>query len=64
MIEVFIERWTGSMGSTEYRWSVWNDGLRIQLGSHTYPNSDECEAEALDFCVRGLGRQPVKITKF
>ncbi len=27
MIEVFIERWTRPDGTTEYRWSVWRDGL-------------------------------------
>ena len=63
MIELFIERWTGSQGGTEYRRSVWNDGLGVQMGPHTYSDSDECEAEGLDFCVRSLGHQPVKVTK-
>ena len=63
MIELFIERWTSSRGTTEYRWSVWNDGLRVQMGQRTLSDSDECEAEGLDFCVQSLGRQPVKVTK-
>ncbi len=63
MIELFIERWTGFDGNTEYRWSVWNDGHQIQMGPHSYSGDDECEAEALDFCVRALGREPDKASK-
>ena len=63
MIELLIERWTGSGGSTEYRWSVWNEGLQLQTGTRAYSSSDECEAEGLDFCVRALGREPDKVTK-
>ncbi len=63
MIEIFIERWTSSQGGTEYLWSVWNGGLRVQMGPHAYSDVDECEAEGRDFCVRDLGRQPDKVSK-
>ncbi len=63
MIELFIERWTNPTGSTDYRWSVWNDGLQLQAGPRVYRGGDECVAEGLDFCVRALGREPDKVTK-
>ncbi len=63
MLEVVIERWTGSDGTTDYRWSVWRDGLRIEMGSGAHSNAVECESEALDFCMKGLGRKPDKVTR-
>ncbi len=63
MIEVAIERWTGADGTTDYRWSVWRDGHRIAMGSTAFSSSDDCESEALDFCMKGLGRKPDKVTR-
>ena len=63
MIEMMIERWTGSEGTTDYRWSVWKDGHRIEMGNRAFSNSDDCESEALEFCTKGLGRMPDKVTR-
>ncbi len=63
MIEVVIERWTGTDGTTAYRWSVWKNGYRIEIGNRAFSNSDDCESEALDFCTKGLGQKPDKITR-
>jgi len=55
MIEVVIERWTNAQGETDVRWSVWNDGERIEMGSNAHSNGDDCEAEAIGFCWRVFG---------
>ncbi len=64
MIEVIIERWTGGpSGTTEYRGSVWQDGHRIARGRKAFTDADDCEGEALEFCVRALGQKPDKVTR-
>ncbi len=63
MIEVVIERWTGPDGATEYRWSVWRDGYRIEMGGKAFTDADDCESEALDFCGKTLGEKPDKVTR-
>ncbi len=63
MIEVVIERWTRSDSTTEYRWSVWRDGHRIEMGGKAFSDGDDCETEALDFCVKALGQKPDKVTR-
>ena len=63
MFEVVIERWTGPDSTTEYRWSVWRNGYRIEMGNKAFSNSDNCENEALEFCWKELGQKPDKITK-
>ncbi len=56
MIEVFLEHWTRLDGATEYHWSVWRDGYRIEMGGKAFTDADDCETEALDFCVKALGK--------
>ena len=63
MIELFIERWTGFDGNTEYRWSLWSEGRRIQMGPHGFSSVGECEAEARDYCLRALGRNADRVSK-
>ncbi len=63
MIEVFIEHWTGPYGTAEYRSSVWWDGHRIARGRKAFTDADDCETEALDFCVKALGKKPDKVTR-
>ena len=58
MIEIVIERWTNAEGETDFRWSVWGDGHRIQMGENAHSRADDCEAEAVEFCWRKLGRKP------
>ncbi len=41
MFEVVIERWTGPDGATEYRWSLWRDGYRVEMGNTAFPNADD-----------------------
>ncbi len=63
MVEVIIERWTRPDSATEYRWSVWRDGYRIEMGGKAFLDADDCETESLDFCVKALGQKPDKVTK-
>ncbi len=63
MIEVIIERLTGPYSTTEYRSSVWLTGHRIARGRKAFTDADDCETEALDFCVKALGKKPDKVTR-
>ncbi len=63
MIEIVIERWTNTEGETDFRWSVWSDGYRIQMGENVHSRADDCEAQAVEFCWRKLGRKPDRITR-
>ena len=63
MIEIVIERWANAAGNTDYLWSVWRDGNRIQMGSKVHSTSEDCEAQALEFCWRDLGHKPDKVTR-
>ena len=63
MMEVIIERWTGPDGTTEYRSSVWQAGHRIARGRKAFTDADDCETEALEFCVKALGKKPDKVTR-
>lgn len=61
MIEIVIERWTGPDG-TEFRWSVWRDGARIEMDG-PYPEADDAEAAAVDYCAKALGRKADRVTR-
>ncbi len=63
MIEIVIERWTNTQGNTYFRWSVWSDRSRIEMGQNTHSDADDCEAEAVEFCWRALGQKPGQITR-
>ena len=63
MIGAVIERWTNTQGKTDFRWSVWGDGHRIEMGQNTHSDADDCEAEAVEFCWRALGQKPDQITR-
>ncbi len=62
MIEVIIERWTSLSGSTDFRWSVWRDGSRIQMGG-PHGSIEESEDQALDYCRTSLGCNPDRIER-
>jgi uncharacterized protein YbdZ (MbtH family) len=62
MIEVIIERWTSLKKSTDFRWSVWRDGNRIQMGG-PHVTCAESEREALDYCATSLRREPDRIER-
>ncbi len=40
MIEIMIERWTNAEGETDFRWSVWAEGHRIQMGENTHSSAE------------------------
>jgi hypothetical protein len=61
MIEIMIERWSAPEG-TEFRWSLWRDGVRIEMGP-SCADADEAEAAAEDFCVKTLGRTADRVTR-
>jgi hypothetical protein len=63
MIEIMIERWTNAEGKTDFRWSVWSDGHRIQIGPSLHSTVEDSEAEAHEFCWRDLGHKPDKVTR-
>ncbi len=63
MIEIMIERWTNAKGETDFRWSVWSNGSRIQSGPNLHSTVEDSEAEALEFCWRDLGHKPDKVTR-
>ena len=62
MIEVIIERWTSLAKSTDFRWSVWQDGSRIQMGG-PHRSLEESEGEALAYCRTSLGRKPDRVER-
>ncbi|MBX6323914.1 MAG: hypothetical protein IRY94_19020, partial [Rhodospirillaceae bacterium] len=48
-------------GTVDYRWSVWKDGKRVEMGGpHGDPQASETEAVA--FCRRMLGTPPDRVT--
>lgn len=61
MIEIIIERWAGLHG-TAFRWSLWQNGVRIEMGPN-YASTDEAEAAATDFCVKELGKRADRVTR-
>ena len=63
MIEIIIERWTNADGATDFRWSVWRDGHRIQMGPNVHSSAEAGEREAREFCRRGLRCEPDKLTR-
>ncbi len=63
MIEIVIERWTNAEGETGFRWSVWDEGHRIQMGENVHSRADDCEVEAVEFCWRKLGRKPDRVIR-
>ena len=62
MIAIMIERWTNRDGSTDYRWSVWRDGHRLDMGGRPHADAEECEKEARAYCVETLGQEPDKVS--
>ncbi len=62
MIEIMIERWTGTDGRTDYLWSLWQEGDRIKIGSK-HDSSEEAEQEATAFCRSALGADPDQVTR-
>jgi len=60
--ELIIERWTNLNQSTDYRWSVWVDGKRVQMGG-PHKAADESEREGRAYCREALAQQPDRVTR-
>lgn len=62
MLEIMVERWTALDGTTDYRWSVWRDGRRVQMGG-PHDAAAESEAASRAFCIEELDCAPDRITR-
>ena len=56
-----IERWSQRDGTTDWLWSVWQDGERKQMGS-AHSSADSAETEARALCRQHFGREPDQVT--
>lgn len=59
-LDIIIERWSNLDKSTDYRWSVWQGGSRVNMGG-PHPSAEESEREAVTFCRKSLKREPDRI---
>jgi hypothetical protein len=62
MLEIMIERWSLLGGRIEFRWSVWQDGRRIEMGARPNSTSEDAEAAARAWC-REVGLEPDRISQ-
>lgn len=62
MLEIVIERWQGLDGTVRYRWSLWGQGRRLQMGG-AHGDAEACLDEAQSFCRDQLGRDADRITR-
>jgi len=61
-IEVIVERWSNPDRSTDYRWSVWRGGSRVQMGG-PHVSAAASEREAIEFCRKSFQRPPDRIER-
>ena len=59
-MEIIIERWIEPGGGTDYLWSVWQGGRRLQMGGR-FDSAAAAEEAARDFCRESLGRDPERV---
>ncbi len=62
MLELMIELWKESDGSSRYLWSVWEGGSRIGMGRGAR-TADAAEAEGTAWCRDTASRAPDRITR-
>jgi hypothetical protein len=62
VVELIIERWTNLNQATDFRWSVWVDGRRVQMGG-PHKSADDSEREGQGYCTRALSRQADRVTR-
>jgi hypothetical protein len=62
MIEIMIERWNNLDGTTEYQWSVWREGSRVEMGG-PYATGDAAEAAAYEYCDLKFGAEQATVTR-
>ncbi|MEC7489999.1 MAG: hypothetical protein VYA17_10470 [Pseudomonadota bacterium] len=61
MIEIMIERWSQRDGSTDWLWSIWQDGERKHMGP-SQPSVASAEMEARAGCQKLFGWVPDDVT--
>jgi len=61
-IEVIVERWSNLDKSTDYRWSVWRSGTRVQMGG-PHASADASEREATEYCRKSFKRAPDRVER-
>ena len=54
MTELIIERWTNLNQTTDYRWSVWVEGKRVQMGG-PHKTADDSAARGARLLSEGAG---------
>lgn len=61
MIELIVERWSQRDGSTDWMWSIWQDGERKHMGT-THPDAESAKMEARAACHQIFGQAPDDVT--
>ena len=61
MIKVMIERWSQRDGSTNWLWSIWQDGERKHMGE-AQADAESAEMEARAACQQMFGKSPDDVT--
>ena len=61
-IDVIIERWGNANKSTDFRWSIWRDGARVQMGG-PHASAEDSERDAVEFCRKEFQRTPDRIER-
>lgn len=62
MVEIIIERWIAAAGGTDFLWSVWRDGKRVEMGG-AHDNAEASEAAARGYCREILGMEPDRVSR-
>ncbi len=59
-MEIIIERWIGPGGATDFLWSLWDGGQRLQMGGR-FESAEAAEAAARAYCRESRGREPDRV---
>jgi hypothetical protein len=62
MREIVIERWQGLDGTVAYRWSLWADGRRLQMGG-PHGDAEASLADAQSFCRAQFECEAERVTR-
>ncbi len=60
MIEVMIESWSQRDGSTDWLWSIWENGERKHMGG-TQTTAASAEMDAHAACMKYFGKSPDEV---
>ena len=56
-----IEQWSSRDGTTDYIWSLWQNGKRVQIGNR-HKTPEAAESEARHFCRQAMRQEPDRVT--